>query len=193
MDMDMIEFRRENYHGILPYLRSPYHCAVDGRPWTAWQSRDVIRHQDYIGLDLLLRVDMPLRFTVVADHEKSWFDESHLYIELSTDDETYIPQHPRPRFRCKTRMNPQYLMEYDPDEKERSPEEQQDDMTSILSANQIRRASLVVQHCSFVISKEHLSKHAALAQGFRFIRLRTVKATGFDFPYWIHDFRVEPA
>ena len=48
----------------------------------------VIREDDYIGLDLLLPMPIPLTFNLIVDHINDYFD--HLSIQISHDGSDWV-------------------------------------------------------------------------------------------------------
>ncbi|RGB23950.1 hypothetical protein C1646_773765 [Rhizophagus diaphanus] len=77
------------------FISYPYSHAVDNDNSTAWISKDVIRKDDYIGLDLLLPMPVPLTFNLIIDHNNDYFN--HLSIQISHDGSAWIQLSPSPK------------------------------------------------------------------------------------------------
>jgi len=86
----------ESYFSTEHFIRFPYSHAVDDKEWTAWKSQDVIRKGDYVGLDLLLPMPVPLTFELIVDHHKSYF--LSLTIQISFNGIDWFPLIPLPKF-----------------------------------------------------------------------------------------------
>ncbi|CAO3599213.1 unnamed protein product [Absidia cylindrospora] len=71
---ETIRLRQDYYtdHAISTNVASmathTYDRAVDGNDATAWMSPEYIRKGDYIGLDLLMPVRIPLKYRILVDH-----------------------------------------------------------------------------------------------------------------------------
>ncbi|CAI2170869.1 10585_t:CDS:2 [Funneliformis geosporum] len=77
------------------FISHPYSNAVDHDNFTTWISQDVIKKDDYIGLDVLLPMPVPLTFNLIIDHDRDYFN--HLSIQISHDGSEWIQLSPLPK------------------------------------------------------------------------------------------------
>ncbi|CAG8580340.1 9758_t:CDS:2 [Acaulospora morrowiae] len=90
------EQMHESYYSTEHFNKHPYSHAVDNKAWTAWKPQEVIRKDDYIGLDLLFPIPFPLTFKLVVDHHRDYF--SSLNIQISFDGvDDWMPLIPSPK------------------------------------------------------------------------------------------------
>ncbi|CAG8500181.1 4852_t:CDS:2 [Paraglomus occultum] len=80
----------ESYYKTQHFIEFPYSHAVDGKDWTAWKSKENIHANDYIGLDLLLPMHVPLTFHLVVDHKPDYFGAQS--VEISNDGLNWVKQ-----------------------------------------------------------------------------------------------------
>lgn len=86
-------------------LAWPYYSAVDGDAKTAFRSPDIVRKDDYIGLDLLAPLDIEVSehadLHFILEHSEDIV--SYLRVEVSLDGYTWLSPSPRrPPFSCRS-------------------------------------------------------------------------------------------
>ncbi|KAG1499985.1 hypothetical protein G6F47_006212 [Rhizopus delemar] len=81
------------------YQDHHYAFAVDEDDSTSWKSAENIRAGDYIGLDLLMPMRIPLKYRLVSRHPYAYI--SSIRIQISYDSSQWIKLHPSPFIKCE--------------------------------------------------------------------------------------------
>ncbi|KAI9313789.1 hypothetical protein BX666DRAFT_2029967 [Dichotomocladium elegans] len=98
--LDSERMHNEYYDANSHYYAYPYGYAVDGNDITSWRSQTPIKAGDFIGLDLLMPMRIPLKFRILAGHPDEYREK--MIIQISFDGQHWTKIQPRSEVDCSS-------------------------------------------------------------------------------------------
>ncbi|KAI7866177.1 hypothetical protein BDF14DRAFT_1816930 [Spinellus fusiger] len=98
IDVHSFERMHTDYYNSSHFITHAYSNAVDGKDDSAWKSSQNIKVGDFIGLDLLMPIRMPVKYRFLARHPYSY--RRTMNLQMSFDGVVWINIHPTPSIEC---------------------------------------------------------------------------------------------
>ncbi|KAI9018023.1 hypothetical protein CLU79DRAFT_761263 [Phycomyces nitens] len=98
IDIGTFENMHKDYNDASQFISHAYSNAVDGSDKTSWKTSQTIKTGDFIGLDLLMPMRIPIKYRFLVRHPYMY--RRSLNLQISFDGVIWIDIHPAPTIEC---------------------------------------------------------------------------------------------
>ncbi|KAL0078459.1 hypothetical protein J3Q64DRAFT_1766443 [Phycomyces blakesleeanus] len=98
IDISTFDKMHIDYNDGSQFIAHAYSNAADGSDKTSWKSRQNIKSGDFIGLDLLMPMRIPIKYRFLVRHP--YIYRRSLSLQISFDGVIWIDIHPAPSIEC---------------------------------------------------------------------------------------------